>query len=40
MVAIAGIKTDLPDWPDEVVEQWLLNGGRMRRIRPGRSDRC
>jgi hypothetical protein len=33
----ADIKTDLPDWPDEVVEQWLLIGGRMR---PGRCDRC
>jgi hypothetical protein len=24
MVAISDIKADLPDWPDDVVEQWLL----------------
>jgi hypothetical protein len=25
MVTLAEIKTDLPDWPDDVVDQWLLN---------------
>jgi hypothetical protein len=24
MVAITDIKADLPDWPDDVIEQWLL----------------
>ena len=23
MVEIADIKNDLPDWPDDVIEQWL-----------------
>jgi len=25
LVALADIKADLPDWPDDVVDQWLLN---------------
>jgi hypothetical protein len=24
MVALADIKKDLPTWPDDVIEQWLL----------------
>jgi hypothetical protein len=24
MVSLADIKKDLPEWPDDVVEQWLL----------------
>jgi len=25
MVTLADIKSDLPEWPDDVVDQWLLN---------------
>jgi hypothetical protein len=24
MVTVADIRKDLPDWPDDVIEQWLL----------------
>jgi hypothetical protein len=24
MVTVADIQKDLPDWPDDVIEQWLL----------------
>lgn len=24
MVSLADIKKDLPEWPDDVIEQWLL----------------
>lgn len=29
MVAIADIEADLPHWPDDVVEQWLLKFGNQ-----------
>jgi hypothetical protein len=30
MVSLADIKKDLPEWPDDVIEQWLLYFARQR----------
>lgn len=34
MVTVAEIKKDLPDWPDDVIEQWLRH---FRRCCPSRG---